>query len=144
SRPEGVPLTLTTASTVHVATPSFETIAEARVTGFGVGVVGGATTSYFRFVNLGFQPTVPEGSVLSPDNFPIHLGLSDVSGTNFLFNGCVGQRGSCSPLDGNDTGAFDRGVATLTGVQAPVIPEPATIILVTTGIGILARRRIIA
>ena len=146
SRPEGVPLTLTTASTVHfqfVAPPSFDTFADARVTEFGLGVVGGATTSYSRFLELNFIGPVPEGSVPSPENFPIHLGLTGVSGTNFVFTGCVAQ--SARGCSGDfRISAFYRGVATLTDVQAPVIPEPATVILVTTGIGILTRRRIIA
>ena len=137
-------MTLTTASTVHVPLPpSFETLADARVTEFGVGVVGGATTSYFSFLSLNYVGPVPEGSVPSPENFPIHLGLTGVSGTNFLFIGCVAQSATSCSGDANIMG-FYRGVATITDVQAPVIPEPATVILVTTGIGILTRRRIIA
>ena len=105
----------------------FATAAESQI-----GSDGG---TYFRRTRLISNVRVDGMPVFSPETFPAHL----VLGTPFNFN-----YGTSLFLTGMTPVTLDyRGFATLQVTNPPEpIPEPGTILLLTSGLAVLARRRL--
>jgi PEP-CTERM putative exosortase interaction domain len=109
----------------------------------GGSIIGQSKYNAFLILENSRPETNP---VITPETFPAHLGLplGPFGQFNFQYGACavygnphpeVGCFGSSFQL------AFYHGRATLTTVESPAVPEPATLALVGGGLAILASRR---
>lgn len=98
---------------------------------------GSADETYTRLVELDSTHRFTTMPVLSPETFPLHLGGPAAALERAVFAYSGTYRASGIFLESYSY----WGTATLTGVETPVIPEPATLALVGGGLLMLVRRR---
>lgn len=145
--PSGLPL-MEFGSTTHMATASGGFFARAQSSVFGSFNDGGNPTVYDIVLTLtgSLLASTPPAST-TPETFPVHLTLG--SGfSNFVYSSCLGVgpfgpgADSCSDAQGAATRIVRySGRLTLLETTPAVIPEPATLALVGTGLVLLSRRK---
>ena len=135
-------------STTHIATELGGFFARAQSGMFGSLNVAGNPTVYDVGLTLtGSLPSSTPPVPTTADTFPIHLTLGS-SFSNFVYSSCLGVgpfgagADSCTDAQGAATRIVRySGRLTLLETTPEVIPEPATLALVATGLVILSRRR---
>ena len=135
-------------STTHIATELGGFVARAQSRMFGNLNVDGNPMVYDVAVTLtGSLPSSTPPVPTTAETVPIHLTLGS-SFTNFVYSSCLGigpfggGADSCTDAQGAATRIVRySGRLTLLETTPEVIPEPATLALVASGLLILSRRR---
>lgn len=151
SAPDDLPIG-GTGNTLHGATAMGGAYARAETQTFGSRSVDGNLTVYSTWLILNsFTPAASPPLTVTPETFSAHLSLTGqnpFSPFNFFYTAClgIGPFGAGADSCNDAMGAGSRvvsysGTALLMDADTPVIPEPATLALVGSGIVFLVRGR---
>lgn len=135
-------------ATTHIALSTAGFFARAEAGIVGSGSIGGNFAAYNRIVQLTGLVQGSEPSPATPEAFPSHLAAGGFGPFNFSYSSCLGVgpfgagADSCTDARGAETRIVSyQGIATLQDTDVAPIPEPATVVLVASGLAWLARCR---